>query len=106
MASAATERLLSQRKARKRKARWPQKIKNLRTRCEEEIADAQRKSREHIEAFDEELRQARSRIFMLEHHGPSVVEIVDVKTRGFFRRLWWALRFVFGKTLEYERTRS
>jgi hypothetical protein len=103
MASAATERLLSQKKARKRKERWPRKFKNLKIRCHEEVTEAARMAREKIDSTEEERSQLRERVEVLERNGPAVVEIVDVKSRSFFRRLWWALRFAFGRVLEFER---
>ena len=110
MGAASTDRLVQGRRARKRKASWPTRMKKLKSdlmqdralvwkQAHDKIAEA-RDAQDQAEADAQQLRRRLSAMY---ENGPAVLEIVQVKERGFFGRIWWALGFAFTRKLRWEK---
>jgi hypothetical protein len=110
MGAASVGRQIARKRSRKRKARWPQKLKNVRARCQEQIAEVQANAERAVN--DALVREGlmvtanvelQSRLDALYLNGPGVVEITHMMQRGFFARLWWALGRAFTGKMRFQR---
>jgi hypothetical protein len=109
MGAASTDRLIAKRRRGQRIAN--QHVAEMKANMLEDRARIWRQAHEAIERerqkrldTDQRAEGLQAKLDVMYANGPSVLEIVQVKARGFFGRLWWALGFARTGLLRYERT--
>jgi hypothetical protein len=103
MGAAAVDRVLAGKKSRHNKARWPKKFRMLRTRSQEYVAAIREECEARAAAAEKRADDLQRVVTAYHANGMAVVEVVEVKQRGFLGRLAWATRFARTGKLDFER---
>ena len=113
MGAASTNRLIADRRSSGVRAKWQRKFIAQREIAQTIEADITERTDAKIAALKTQLVTAqvgemefRRRLSEFVRHHPAAAEIAELKERGYFARLWWALGFARTAQMNFERARS
>jgi len=110
MSAASVDRQLSQARARRKKARWPEKCKAVRQQAILDVAAARRQALQASADADQAVAEAkaetqivRDKLEAIYANGPAVFELTHIRQRWLGARWWWCLMFALTGRFRFER---